>query len=408
MNVFRLWGRISLVNQLLLAMIVGAFLGLIFGNSIVVIKPLGTIFLNLLRMAALPLIIFSLVAGMTSVSEVGTLGRLGTKIIIYYLVTTALATAVGVLAGELLEPGAGFVLQDKFEVKTAKIPTFGDAIVGMIPSNIFAALSGGSYDQAVVFSLFIGIGALILPAQQRVRIHDIFQLLADLMGHVVKIIMYYAPIGVGALIACAVGVYGPMFFTFAAKFVAANYLAVFVMIIFYALLLIVFSRRNPWSVFKQARLSMITAFSTCSSAATLPSNLDSANRIGVRKEVSSFTISLGVQLGKDGTGILLALSVLFAAQAAGIQIGLANMFQIVFLGLLLTTGSSVVAGGAIVVVTIIVQSFGLPVETVAVVAGALALVDGILTLSNTLVDLVGAVLVSDSEDRRDRRLAEKN
>lgn len=402
-SVIQMWKKQSLLVKLLAGMITGVVLGAIFGPSVAVIKPLGTIFLNLLKTVALPLVLCSLIAGISSVSDMGVFGRCGLKILVYYCVTTMIAAAVGLGLASFIQPGTGFVLDTAYEGSVGTMPSVMDTILSMVPSNIFESLSDGSFNHIVVFSILAGCGIMLLPKEETKKIHDFFEMATDMLSAILRIILMYAPVGVCALIACCVGEYGAMFFSFAVKFLAVNYLAVIAMIVIYLILLLVFSKRSPLAFLRGAMPGMLTAFGTQSSAAVLPINMQCAENLGADKSIYSFTLPLGSQINKDGTAILLANSFLFAAQAAGMHVGLGTMIQVILISLILTTGSTAVAGGAIIVVTILIETFGLPIETVAVVSGALALIDGILTMGNTLGDLVGTMIVSDSEKRRAAR-----
>lgn len=402
------WKKMSLLSKLLIGMLVGAILGIVFGESILVVKPLGTIFLNLLKMIVLPMILCTLIAGISAVNDLGVVGRSGAKIMVYYTATTLLAAVVALAISAIIKPGVGFTLTEPFDGTIAELPSIVDTIVNLFPSNIFASLSAGTYAHALVFSIFAGCAILKLPEEKHQKIHDFFALGSDMIGAVLSIVLGFAPIGVGALVASCIGQYGASFFTFAAKFLATNYLSVFAMIAVYLLLVVIFTGRNPLGVLKIALPSMLTAFGTQSSAAVLPLNLEAADKLGCKKEISTFTIPLGNQVNKDGTAILLACSFFFGAQAAGIQVDIATVVQVILISLLLTMGyGTTVAGGAVVQVTIMIETFGLPIETVVVVSGALALIDGILTLGNNLGDLVGTVIVSDSEVKHDKKLTAK-
>lgn len=396
------WKRLSLLTKLLVSMIVGVVLGIIFGADILVIQPLGTLFLNLLKLIALPLVICSLIAGISSVSDMKSVGRCGLKIITYYFSTTLFASAVGIFLAILVKPGVGFVLEEASSVPATqqKIPSILDTIVSMVPSNIFQSLTNGSFDHAVIFSILVSLGVLMLPSGKKEKVHNFFDLAAETLGAILRIVFAYAPIGVCALIACCVGKYGASFLTVAVKFLAVNYLSIFVMIAVYLILLLIFSGRRPLSTLRGAMPAMVTAFGTQSSAAVLPINLECAEKLGALKSVYGFTIPLGNQINKDGTAILLGCSFMFAAQATGVPVGIGTIIQVMLLSLLLTTGSTAVAGGAIIVITILIETFNLPTTTVVVVSGVLALIDGILTLGNTLGDLVGTLIVSDSEKKR--------
>lgn len=406
-TIIKKWMSMSLLVKLLLGMIVGAIIGAIFGQSAMAIKPLGTIFLNLLQMIALPLVICSLVTGIAGVSDMKTFGRCGGKILTYYCITTLIAAAVALAIAALIKPGVGFVLSETYDGAIGTMPNFFDTIVAMFPNNIFASLSSGSYDHALVFSIFMGLGILMLPKEEGSSVYKFFELGLKALNSMLKIVLIYAPIGVGALVASVVGEYGTMFLTFAAKFLAVNYLSVIAMVAVYLLFLVIFGRMSPITFIKKAMPAVLTAIGTQSSAAVLPINMQCAEDMGAKKSVYGFTIPLGNQVNKDGTAILLACSFLFAAQAVGTPIGIGTLIQVIFLSLLLTAGSNSVAGGAVVVITIVINTFGLPIETVTIVAGALALIDGALTMCNTLGDLVGTMIVSASEDRREAKILSK-
>jgi len=174
--------KIPLLHKLLVAMIIGAILGAIFGQSITVIKPLGTIFLNLLKMAALPLIVVNLIAGISALDDPKNFGRIGGKIMVYYFATTAVAICLGLFMGNLIKPGVGFELQGEYTGAVSEIPSLGQTIVNLIPSNIFAALTNGTFDQIVVFSAFVGIAILFMPKEQREPLAKGVSLLAALFN----------------------------------------------------------------------------------------------------------------------------------------------------------------------------------------------------------------------------------
>ncbi len=401
------WKRMSLLTKLLIGMLAGVLIGAIFGESAQSIKPFGTIFLNLLQMIALPLIICSLVTGIAGVSDTKTFGRCGVKILSYYFLTTLFAGAIGLIVAAIIRPGVGFTLSQSYDGAIGEIPSMLDAIAAMFPSNIFASLTNGSYDHALVFSILMGIGILFLPKEQGEKVYKFFELGLAALGSMLDIVLLYAPIGVGVLVADCVGRYGLQFFTFAAKFLAVNYVSVAAMVVVYTTLVWIFARKTPLLFLKKSMPAILTAIGTQSSAAVLPINLQCAEALGAKKSVYGFTIPLGNQINKDGTAILLTASFLFAAQAVGTPIEFGTLVQVVFLSLLLTAGSNSVAGGAVVTITIVINTFGLPMETVTIVAGALALIDGVLTMCNTFGDLAGTIIVSASEERREGKCMQK-
>jgi Na+/H+-dicarboxylate symporter len=400
MSIAQRYKKIPLFTKLLVAMVIGAILGAIFGEKILVLQPFGTVFLNLLKMAALPLIIVNLIAGISSLNDPKIFGRVGLKIMVYYFATTVVAIILGLVTGALFRPGVGFVLEGAYKGTIEKIPSFGETIIGLLPSNIFAALSSGRFDQIVVFSAFIGVAILFLKPEDKALLSRGFSSLATLFNKLVGIIMIYAPIGIGALMACTVGKYGKMLAGFLAKYLGASYVAVIFQILFYMLLLSLLARKSPFTFLKKASPLIITALGTSSSLACVPVNLNCADELGVPRSVSSFTIPLGSQINKDGNGIMLAITFLFAAQAIGSPLSLGILIKVILISLILTTGAGGVPGGGIVTIAIIIDAFGLPLEIVGIIAGVFALIDMGFTMLNCLGDLVGTYIVSYSEDRK--------
>lgn len=392
--------KTSLLVKLLGAMIVGAILGIIFGEKITVIKPLGTIFLNLLKMAALPLIVVNLIAGISALDDPKNFGRIGGKIMLYYFSTTAIAICLGLLVGNIFKPGVGFQLSGEYTGAVSEIPSLGQTIVNLIPSNIFAALTNGTFDQIVVFSAFVGIAILFMPKEQREPLAKGVSLLAALFNRLVGIIMGYAPIGICALIACTVGTYGAQLFGFLAKYLGASYSAVILHICMYCVLLTVFTGMNPFKFLKKASPLIVTALGTSSSLACVPVNLQCADDLEVPRSVSSFTLPLGSQINKDGNGIMLAITFLFAAQCVNAPLSIGMLLRVILISLILTTGAGGVPGGGIVSIAIVVEAFGLPLEVVALVSGIFSLIDMAYTMLNCLGDLAGTCIVAHSEKKR--------
>lgn len=403
----RLWQKYKktpLLTKLLVAMILGIALGIIFGPSVTVIKPLGTVFLNLLKMAALPLVVVNLISGIASLDDPKSFGRVGGKIMVYYFATTAVAIVLGLTVGFLFKPGAGFQLTGTYDGAVQTIPSIGETIVNLIPSNIFASLTSGSFDQIVVFSAFVGITILFLPAEQKAPLAKGVNTLASLFNKMVGLIMGYAPIGICALMASTVGTYGADLFGFLAKYLGASYSAAALHVCLYLILLFVFTGMKPLHFLKKALPLMVTTLSTSSSLACVPVNLQCADDLDVDRKVSGFTIPLGSQINKDGNGIMLAITFLFAAQCVGADTSLATLLRVILISLILTTGAGGVPGGGIVSIAIVVDAFGLPLEVVALVSGIFTLIDVVFTTMNCLGDLVGTVIVDRSEKKRTARL----
>lgn len=399
MSIVEKYKKIPLLTKLLVAMIVGIILGAVFGENIMVIKPLGTIFLNLLKMAALPLIVVNLISGISSLDDPKIFGRVGLKIMTYYFFTTAVAICLGLILGTILQPGKGFELSGSYEQAVETIPSLGETLIGLIPANIFSALSEGKFDQIVVFSAFVGVAMLFVKKEDRIILKKGVDSLANLFNRLVGIIMGYAPIGICALMACTVGTYGAQLGGFLAKYLGASYICVLVQIGVYAILLTAFGKCNPFWFFKKAAPLIVTALGTSSSLACVPVGLECADDMKIPRSISGFTIPLGSQVNKDGNGMMLAITFLFAAQAIGTPVSMEMMIKVILISLILTTGAGGVPGGGIVTISIVIDAFGLPLEVVGIISGIFALIDMVYTMMNCLGDLVGTYIVGHLEKK---------
>ncbi|MEX6634659.1 dicarboxylate/amino acid:cation symporter [Hyphococcus lacteus] len=393
----------SLGLKILIWMGIGISAGVIFGEKATIVAPLGELFIKLLLMAAVPLVFFNLIAGITSLQNIAILGRLGMRTFAYYLTTTAAALTLGLTMVSLFKPGRGMHLNEEVSEHFGDVPAVTDVILGLFPENIFRAFSEGNIGQVVVFAIFIGITTLLLPAGQKEKLQDVFALIAELLRKLVGIVMYFGPIGVGALAANTVGEYGGAIFGPLARFIGSVWFTQFVMMGFYMVLLVSLSRRNPIQWLKTTASLYATTAATCSSLASLVVAMDVAEKkLKLPQSVYSFTLPLGAQLNKDGTSIMLASVLLFTAQAAGVEFSLMQAVTIVLIGLLLSEGSGGIPGGGLVIALIFVEAFSLPVEVAGIVAGIYRLIDMGSTTVNVMGDLVWTTVLSDIEDRRSK------
>ncbi|KJS20976.1 MAG: hypothetical protein VR72_12555 [Clostridiaceae bacterium BRH_c20a] len=398
MSLVERYKNLSLASKILLYMVLGIFIGLIFGQKATILQPLGDLFIRLLMMAAIPLVFFNLLAGLSSLTDLRIVGRIGVKIMSYYLLTTAFAVSIGIVMMNIVKPGVGITLTGKVSQEIGSVPKVTDIVLDLVPKNIFASFSSGNVAQIVVFAVFIGIVTLLLPAEQKGPLQKGFTIIADLLRKLVGIILYFGPIGIGALAAVTVGKYGPTIFGPLAKFVGAVWAAELIMVVIYMILLITIGRMSPLYFLKQSGPLYATTAATCSSLASLVVSLDVAeNRLKLPKSIFTFTLPLGAQLNKDGTAIMLAGVLMFTAQAAGVEFSLASQLSIVLVGLILSEGSGGIPGGGLVIAMIFVQAFNLPLEIAAIVAGIYRLIDMANTSLNCMGDLVGTILVSRTE-----------
>ena len=393
--------NLSLGVKILIWMSVGVVAGIIFGESAVVVRPVGELFITLLLMAAIPLVFFNLIAGITSLSDIRVLGRLGLRTLIYYVATTSVALCLGLLMAHLMQPGVGMNLSENVDQNIGEVPSVVDVILDLFPANVFEAFSTGNVAQVVVFAIFIGVTTLMLPEDQKDKLKNGFVIAASLLRELVRLVLYFAPFGVGALAAATVGEYGNAIFGPLARFIGAVWMSHAVMIVFYMTVLVLLTKRSPFRWLKTTAPLYATTAATCSSLASLVVSMNVAqNRLRIPEDIYSFTLPLGAQLNKDGTAIMLTVVLLFTAQAAGIEFSLAEQFTIVLVGLVLSEGSGGIPGAGLVIALIFVESFNLPLEIAGIVAGIYRLIDMGGTTVNCMGDLVWTTVLSDLEKRR--------
>jgi Na+/H+-dicarboxylate symporter len=394
--------RIGLGTWILIGMVVGALAGVVFREDatfIAVAEPMGDLFIRLLMMAAIPLVFFNLLAGLTALTDLRTFGRLSAKIVGYYLVTTATALTLGLTAMHLIRPGVGMTLTEEVNEAIGSVPGVADILVQLIPTNIFQAFAEGNVAQLVVVSVLLGIATLFLPDEPRDMLRGAYAALASLFRKLVDGILWVAPIGIGALMAVTVGRYGAELFGPMARFLLGVWGTQLLMFAAYMVLLTLLTDRRPWSFLKGTGTLWATTVATTSSLASLSVALEMAEKIKLPRSVYSFTLPLGAQINKDGTSIMLTAVLVFTAQAAGVDFTLTQMLTILLVGLLLSEGSGGIPSGGLVIALIFVQAFNLPLEIAAIVGGIYRLVDMGNTTINVMGDMVGTAIVSHSELR---------
>jgi Na+/H+-dicarboxylate symporter len=406
LGLYQGYSRLSLGVRILIFMILGIVAGIVFREHALIVEPLGDLFIRLLMMAAIPLVFFNLVAGLTSLPDIGVLGRLGGRILVYYTFTTATALALGLIVMHALQPGAGMTLTGEVEETFGDVPSVTNVLLELVPENIFAAFSDGKLTQVVVFAVFLGVTALLLPSDKRRTLQNAFDVLAELFRKLVEVIMIFGPIGIGSLAAATVGKYGSTIFGPMAIFIGGVWGAQAMMAVIYLILLYGFTRRSPFTFLKQTAPLYATTAATCSSLASLVVALRVAeDRVKLPRNIYSFTLPLGAQLNKDGSAIMLAGVLLFTAQASGVTFTLASQVTILLVGLLLTTGSGGIPGGGMVIALLFVQAFNLPVEIAIIVSGIYRMIDMGNTTLNCMGDMVGTIIVSDLEGHRDESVS---
>jgi Na+/H+-dicarboxylate symporter len=390
----------NLLAQIFIAFIVAIVLGVIFGPSIDVLSPLGDLFLRLIKFIIAPLILASLVVGVASTGDPKQLGRIGIKTMAYYLVTSVIAVVIGLAFAYLISPGKGLnITPPDAAIEVNETGGIIATILEIIPENPFNALSSGNILQIIFFAIFIGL-AITLVGKQAQPVYNFFEGFAEIMYKLTAIIMKVAPIGILGLVAPVVGEYGLAVLMPLLKVIIAVALACVVHMIFiYSMAVKKFAKMSPITFFKGMAPAAIVAFSTCSSAGTLPVTLkNTQENLGVSKKISSFVLPLGATINMDGTAIYQGVAVVFIAQFYGLELSLLQLTMVVLTAVLASIGAAGVPGAGVIMLAMVLSSAGLPLEGIALVAGIDRILDMFRTTTNILGDASAAVVVAATEN----------
>lgn len=385
----KLWKRIA--GGLILGVIVGALLS---GAPEIVdtwIKPFGTLFLNFIKMLIVPLVFLSLVVGVTSLKDPVRMGRIGIKTIGWYLVTTAFAVVIGLIFGLVFQPGSGVEQAAAATVAAKELPSVVDTFLNLVPTNPVAALSSGNILQIIVFAIILGISINYVGAKAE-PLERVIAAGADAMYKMTAGVMELAPLGVFALMAWVAAKYGLGILLPLAKIIACVYVACILhAALTYGLILKAYGRLNPVPFFKGIVDAQMVAFTTTSSAGTLPVTMRcTQENLGVSPSVSSFVLPLGATINMDGTAIYEAIAALFVAQVFGVTLGVGDYVMIVIVATLASIGAAGVPGAGLIMLTLVLTTIGLPLEGLAIVAG----IDRILDMARTTVNVTGDAMIS--------------
>lgn len=390
----------NLMAQIFIAFGIAIILGVIFGPSIEVIKPLGDLFLRLIKFIIAPLILASLVVGVASTGDPKQLGRIGVKTVSYYLVTSAIAVAIGLAFAYLISPGKGVNISVP-EAAAQVNETDGviATLLNIIPENSFTALSSGNILQIIFFAIFVGL-AITLVGKKAKPVYQFFEGFAEIMYKITGIVMWFAPIGILGLVAPVVGEYGLSVLMPLLKVILAVAIACFIHVLFvYSMAVKKFAKMSPMKFFKGMAPASIVAFSTCSSAGTLPVTIkNTQDNLGVPKKISSFVLPLGATINMDGTAIYQGVAVVFIAQFYGLELSLMQLLMVVLTAVLASIGAAGVPGAGVIMLAMVLSSVNIPLEGIALIAGIDRILDMFRTTVNILGDASASVVVAATED----------
>lgn len=397
--------KLGLTSKIFIGFALGIILGLIFGEKVTVIKPLGDIFLTLIKMIVVPLVFCSITSGVASIGDINKLKRIGSKTLIYFVVATMLAGIIGLVIAQLVQPGSGVELNmiqanSKYEAK--EMPTLAKTLLDMFPSNPVKALVDGNLMQIIVFSLFLGVSLTLLGEKGKKAI-ELFNVGTEAMYKMTAIVMDFSPIGVAALMACSIGEYGLKIFGPLGKFILTDYLGLLAVILLLYVPMLKFIAKVPLGYFfkKVLQIWMVTA-STTSSSGTLPVTISvTKKKFGVSDELAEFILPLGATMNMNGAVVYYSAAVMFVSQIYGVTMDLSQQVLIIILATIISIGSPGIPGGGIVMTIMLLTTMGLPMEIVGMIAGIYRIIDMGHTTLNVTGDVITSLCIGRSENAID-------
>lgn len=403
--------KLSLAVQIFIALVLGIGAGLLLQDHADIaegyIKPIGTIFLNLLKFIVVPIVLFSIMSGIISMRDIKKVGSIGAKTVVYYLFTTAFAIVIGLAGGFIFKGFFPMIETSELSYEAAETTPIMDTIVNIFPSNFIAPLSNATMLQVIVMALFIGFAVILVGDKAAPAVKGINSF-NDIFMKVMEMILKMSPVGVFCLICPVIAVNGAAVLGSLAMVLLAAYISYFVhMIVVYSLTVKTIGGISPLTFFKNQLPAMIFAFSSSSSVGTLPINMKGCEKMGADKDVTSFVLPLGATINMDGTAIYQGVCAIFIAACYGIELTPAQIVTIVLTATLASIGTAGVPGAGMVMLAMVLSSVGLPLDGIALVAG----VDRIFDMGRTVVNITGdascAIVVSNLERKRAAKKAAK-
>lgn len=362
------------------------------------LSPVGAIFIRGIRMMVVPLVFISLTCGAAGIGDLRKLGRIGGKTILFYMASTATAITIGLTVAHITNPGLGINLSSEAAFQSKTPPFIMDILVDIVPTNPIAAMANGNMLQIIFFALLTGI-AIAYIGKKAQPILDLANLANEVILKMVSLILSIAPFGVFALIAKVMASQGLDILLPLINYMGTVLLALLLQAtLTYSGALSLLARVNPLTFFKKFSSTMMVAFSTSSSSATLPVTMETVEKdLGVSNDVCSFTLPLGATINMDGTSIMQGVATVFIAQVFGVDLSIQALMMVILTATLASVGTAGVPGVGLITLSMVLQSVGLPVEGIALIIGVDRILDMTRTVVNITGDAVATVVIGKSE-----------
>lgn len=398
----KLWKKMGLGTKILLGIAVGLVIGLISPAAAAFISPLGDIFLRLLQMLIVPLVFFSITSGICKMGNVRQLRTVGLRYVLWIVLSAILAASVGVIAALIVQPGKGTTeFLAASEAAEAQSYNFINNVISWFPTNIVDAMVNANLLQIIVFTLFLGIALLALGEKVSGLVKIIDQA-NDTMLKITEYVISFSPFGIMALVAKLVTTISGAAMVEVIKFIILDNVTGLIILLIYPLLIAVLAKLNPVQYMKKIATPIIVAFSTSSSAATLPVSIDVCQKkLGIPEHVCGFTLPLGNTCGMTGFAMFIGMACVFASNLYGYPITFGGIVNFVFLGLILSIGAAGVKGAGVVMSGVLLESLGMPLTLIPILAAIWPTIDPCHTTLNNMGDLVGTTIIARQLDSMD-------
>ncbi len=404
--------KIALPLQIIIAMVLGVLYGVFCHDYIQYVSWAGEIFLRFLKMIVIPIVFSSMVVGVASLGNQGGLGRIAGKTFAFYVSTTVIATFIGLILVNILEPGVGSTLVSQTDgatqIASAEKVSLGQQIINIVPSNIFETLSQGNLLSIIFFAILFGYFVTQVGEKARNTIVDLFQSVFDVIMKITLSVIKLAPYGVFAIVAKMIAQQAG---DIDKLMEIAQSLGMFLVIVWAGCMIQFFvvlpstvyfiGKENPWKHMKKMSTAILTAFSTCSSGAALPISLkDSQEKCGISNKIASFTLPLGATVNMNGTALYEGVAVIFIAQVYGIDLSIIEQLIILVTVLFSAIGTASIPMAGLVMLSVAISVAGLPMEGIGLVLAVEQLCDMPRTATNSYGDMCGAVVIAKSEGEK--------
>ena len=402
--------KLSLGTKILIGIIIGLAVGILSPELAETLSPLGDVFLRLLKMLMVPLVFFSITAGICKMGDVKRLATVGLRYIIFILIAAGITSTIGIIVAKVIQLGSGTTefLDEAAQVETVTY-NFIDNMVSWIPENIVDAMATANMLQIIVFAIFLGVALLSLGERANVFIKFMDQG-SEIMLKITEFVMAYSPIGIASLMATMVTAVSGATMKEVIAFIAADYACgIVVLVILYPIVVKIFAKLSPMRFMKKISEPIIVAATTTSSAATLPVSIKTAGeKLGIPENIYGFTLPLDNTCGMSGFALFIGLLCVFASNLYGLPLTIGDIAQYIFLGIVLSVGAAGVKGAGVIMSTVLLETIGMPLSLIPILAAIWPAIDPCHTVLNNVGDLIGTTIISRQLGEMDMDVYESN